>query len=103
MQHNILHHTFTNIYGYDQDVKTKATLHLCKYAPFKQCHRFQLVYAFIFYGLMTLSKLVTDFGQILDYNKIGITEEQNAKPKIEIFEIIITKIIYIFLSQCCLF
>ena len=54
VQHNILHHTFTNIYGYDQDVKTKATLHLCKYAPFKQCHRFQLVYAFIFYGLMTL-------------------------------------------------
>lgn len=97
VQHNILHHTFTNIYGYDQDIETKAALRLSKYAPLKKYHRFQFIYAFLFYGLMTLSKLVTDFGQLLDFNKVGITEEQNTKPNKEIFKLIITKIIYVFI------
>jgi linoleoyl-CoA desaturase len=96
VQHNILHHTFTNIYGYDQDIETKAALRLSKHAPLKKHHRFQFIYAFLFYGLMTLSKLITDFGQLLDFNKAGITEEQNTKPNKEIFKLIITKIIYVF-------
>ena len=94
IQHNILHHTFTNIYGYDQDIETKALIRLCEHAPLKKVHRFQFIYAFFLYGLMTLAKLVTDFGQLLEFNKNGITAEQNSSPKKEVVKLIITKILY---------
>lgn len=95
IQHNILHHTFTNIYGYDQDIETKAVIRLSPHAPLKKIHRYQYIYAFFFYGLMTLSKLVTDLGQLIEYNKTGITREQNLRPVVEIVNLVITKIIYI--------
>lgn len=94
VQHNILHHTFTNIYRFDQDIETKALIRLCDHAPLKKVHRFQFIYAFFLYGLMTLAKLVTDFGQLIEFNKNGITAEQNSSPRKEILKLIITKIIY---------
>ena len=94
VQHNILHHTYTNIYGYDQDIETKVILRLCEHAPLKKFHRFQFIYAYFFYGLMTLSKLITDLGQLIGFNRIGITKEQGRNPKMEIFKLIITKILY---------
>ncbi len=36
IQHNILHHTFTNIYGFDQDIETKAVIRLSTHAPLKK-------------------------------------------------------------------
>jgi linoleoyl-CoA desaturase len=94
VQHNILHHTFTNIYGYDQDIETKAVLRLCEHAPKKKFHRFQYIYAFFFYGLMTLSKLITDIFQLIEFNTSGITKEQHHNPKIEIIRLLFSKIIY---------
>ena len=94
VQHNILHHTFTNIYGYDQDIETKAVLRLCEHAPKKKFHRFQYIYAFFFYGLMTLSKLITDIFQLIEFNTSGITKEQHHNPKIEIIRLLFSKIVY---------
>jgi linoleoyl-CoA desaturase len=95
IQHNILHHMYTNIYGYDQDIETKAVIRLCDHAPLKKFHKFQFIYAFFFYGLMTLSKLVTDFGQLIEFNKDGLTRQQNSNPKHEMLKLISSKIIYI--------
>ena len=97
IQHNILHHTFTNIFGYDQDIETKAVIRLCEHAPKKKMHKFQHIYAFFFYGLMTLSKLITDIFQLIEFNKSGITEEQNHKPKKELIKLISSKIMYFFI------
>lgn len=94
VQHNILHHTFTNIYGYDQDIETKAVLRLCEHAPAKKFHRFQHLYAYPFYGLMTLSKLITDIAQLREFNRSGITREQGRKPSVEIIKLIATKVVY---------
>lgn len=95
IQHNILHHTYTNIYGYDQDIETKAVIRLCDHSPLRKFHRFQFVYAFLFYGLMTLSKLITDFSQLIEFNKMGITNQQNSNPKVEILKLIAAKALYI--------
>lgn len=95
IQHNVLHHTFTNIYGFDQDIETKAVIRLSPHAPLKKFHRFQHIYAFFFYGLMTLSKLVTDFGQLMEYNRTGITEEQHHDPKTEVIKVVFTKLLYL--------
>jgi linoleoyl-CoA desaturase len=94
VQHNVLHHTFTNIYGLDQDIETKAVIRLCDHAPLKKYHRFQHIYAFFLYGLMTLSKLISDFGQLIQFNKSGITKEQNRKPAIELLKLAVSKTIY---------
>jgi linoleoyl-CoA desaturase len=94
VQHNILHHTFTNIYGYDQDIETKAVMRLSEHAPLKKLHRFQYLYAYFFYGLMTLSKLLTDIAQLWEFNKSGITKEQKRNPNIEIIKLILTKMVY---------
>ncbi len=94
IQHNLLHHSFTNIYGFDTDIDTKGVIRLCQYTPVKKFFRFQHFYAFFFYGLMTLSKMVTDLNLLIKINKAGITVEQNRKPGIEMLKLIITKAIY---------
>jgi linoleoyl-CoA desaturase len=96
IQHNVKHHTFTNIKGYDEDIDTKAIIRLSKQAPLKKIHRFQYVYAFFFYTLMTVAKLFNDFVQLADYNKTGLTAKQNASPKKEFIKLILFKATYFF-------
>jgi len=96
VQHNILHHTFTNIEGMDEDIGGKELLRFSKHSPLKKIHRFQHIYAFILYSFMTLSKLVKDFFQLHEYNKTGITKQQNAKPAWEYTKLIVIKLVYFF-------
>jgi linoleoyl-CoA desaturase len=56
IQHNILHHAYTNIEGYDQDIASRGPIRLSQYAPLRKIHRYQYIHAFFFYGLMTISK-----------------------------------------------
>jgi linoleoyl-CoA desaturase len=95
IQHNMLHHTYTNIYGYDPDIETKAIIRLCDHAPLKKFHKYQFIYAFFFYGLMTLSKLITDFGQLIEFNRIGLTRQQSSGPVKEMVKLISSKVIYV--------
>jgi linoleoyl-CoA desaturase len=94
LQHTILHHTYTNIYGYDQDIETKALLRLCVHAPVRRFHRFQFLYAYFFYGFMTLYKLIADIGQLVQFNRKGMTKAQGHHPATEMFKLILTKVIY---------
>lgn len=95
VQHNVLHHTFTNIDGMDEDIGGRELLRFSKHSPLKKIHRFQHFYAYFLYSLMTLSKLIKDFFQLHEYNKSGITKEQNAKPALEYVKLIGTKVIYL--------
>lgn len=97
IQHNVKHHTFTNISGHDEDIDTKAIIRLSPQAPLKKIHRFQYIYAFFFYTLMTIAKLSNDFRQLADYNRTGYTQRQNAKPKQEQVKLIAFKLLYILL------
>jgi linoleoyl-CoA desaturase len=94
IQHNLWHHTYTNIYRYDTDIDTKGIIRLCEHAPWKKHHQWQYIYAFPIYGLMTLSKLVMDFGFLVMINKKGVTTGQNRSPKLEMFYLILAKLLY---------
>jgi linoleoyl-CoA desaturase len=94
IQHNLLHHTYTNIYGYDQDISTKVAIRLSDHAPLKKFHRFQFIYAFLLYGLMTISKLFSDLTQLLEFNRSGITKAQKRNGRKEIIVLILSKIVY---------
>jgi linoleoyl-CoA desaturase len=94
IQHNVLHHTFTNIEGMDEDIESRSVLRLSKHAPLKKIHRFQHIYAFFLYSFMLLRKFVNDFFQLHRYNKQGLTAQHNAKPTREYIKLIGSKILY---------
>lgn len=72
IQHNILHHTYTNISDYDDDIDDKAILKLSPHTPVKSIHRFQHIYAFFFYSIATLYwTFFKDFLQYERYNREG--------------------------------
>ena len=76
VQHNFLHHTFTNVKHLDEDIDDKPFIRLSPTGKLKKYHRFQHVYAFFLYSLATVSWLLfKDFKQLVQYNKSGITEE----------------------------
>lgn len=96
IQHNIYHHAYTNICGHDEDIQTRWILRLSQHTPLKNIHRFQYVYAFMLYSLMTFSMLFGDIKQLLMYNRTGITEKHNASPTAELVKVSIVKITYLF-------
>ena len=61
-KHNILHHTYTNIDELDDDLKSAGLLRLSPDQKLRPWHRFQHLYAFPVYSLLTLSWVTyTDF------------------------------------------
>ena len=51
IQHNVLHHTYTNIYDVDEDISPRGALRMSPDSPWKPFHRFQHLYAWFLYGL----------------------------------------------------
>lgn len=96
IQHNYLHHSYTNIEGYDHDIDSKGPIRLSQYAPLKKIHRYQYIHAFFFYGLMTISKLINDFTQLQEFNKAGITRKYHLNPVSEYIKMILVKVLYLF-------
>jgi linoleoyl-CoA desaturase len=95
IQHNVLHHTYTNISGLDEDINEKGPIRLAEQSPLKWYHRYQFIYAFLFYGLMTISMLTNDFTRLIAYNKAGLIKSQNKKLGKEFFLMFIRKIVYL--------
>jgi len=96
VQHNMLHHTFTNIYGIDEDIHDKPILRLSPHGKKTGIHRFQHIYAIILYGFATVSwVLFKDFKQLAIYNKVGYTQKIGYEKTRAIFGVILTKVLYI--------
>ncbi|MBI2270067.1 MAG: acyl-CoA desaturase [Bacteroidetes bacterium] len=96
MQHNIMHHTFTNILGYDEDIEPRAVIRLSPHAPALKFQRFQHIYALFLYGMMSLSLVTKDFRQLWLYYKKGVLKQQNAEPVAEFLTLFTTKVLYLF-------
>lgn len=94
IQHNINHHTYTNIFEYDPDISNVRIIRLCEHSPLKKYHRYQQFYAFPLYGLMTFAKLFGEIGQLLEYNRQGITRKHHLNPTWQLIKLILIKIFY---------
>ena len=94
-QHNTLHHGNTNIEGYDEDINP---LFLMRFSPHKKLlgiHKFQYLYAWFFYGLMTLSWTTNkDFTQLYLYKKSEAQLNSNKSHKQLLAQLILSKILY---------
>ena len=51
-KHNIIHHTYTNIEGIDDDIEAKPLLRLCETQKYYKIHRFQHWYFWAAYSLL---------------------------------------------------
>jgi linoleoyl-CoA desaturase len=95
LQHNLLHHTYTNISGFDRDIDTKVMIRLSEREPLLKAYRYQHIHAFFLYGLMTLSMLVKDFVQLIDYRRQGLLEKHKFNFGRELATMILIKITHL--------
>jgi linoleoyl-CoA desaturase len=96
IQHNVLHHTYTNVFGYDEDVS--PAIPILRFSPDDKklpIHRFQYIYAWFFYSLMTFMWITTkDFQQLFRYKKMGLTKTESKNFNALLIELIIAKVGY---------
>jgi len=96
VQHNVLHHTYTNIHGHDEDLDAGKIIRFTKEAEWKRFHKFQHYYSIFLYGLLTFNwALTTDFRQMRNYLKRKLSYGEAKSPKFLWTTLIITKLIYV--------
>ncbi len=86
IQHNVKHHTFTNIYGEDEDLSNGDIIRLSPYSQHKWFHKFQHIYSWMLYTLGTLSWVtIKDFKQFNHlYNERGHIRNSNFATEMSI-------------------
>jgi len=95
LQHNILHHTYTNITFLDDDISDRLVLKFSPHTKQKSFHQFQWIYAFFFYGLLTFYWAVAkDFIQFYQFSKNGVNNKIRKENVIILAKIIAIKIFY---------
>ncbi len=71
MKHNVIHHTYTNIHGVDDDIEARPLLRLCDEQPRYKIHRYQHFYFWAAYSLLYIYWIfVTDYTKYFS-GKIG--------------------------------
>ncbi|MRX39645.1 acyl-CoA desaturase [Flavobacterium sp. LC2016-23] len=96
VQHNVLHHTYTNIHGHDEDLDAGRIIRFTQNAEWHRFHKFQHYYSFFLYGLLTFNwALTTDFKQMKNYLKRKLSYGTPQSPAKLWTVLVITKIIYV--------
>ena len=96
VQHNVLHHTYTNIHGHDEDLDAGRILRFTKHAQWKWYHRFQHYYSILLYGLLTINwAITTDFVQMKRYMKRKLSYGEFPNPFINWSTLVASKVIYL--------
>ena len=96
VQHNVLHHTYTNIHEHDEDLEAGRILRFSKHAEWHKYHRFQHYYSIFLYGLLTFNwAITTDFQQMYRYMKRKLSFGKLPNPVINWSTLVITKTIYV--------
>lgn len=94
IKHNVIHHTYTNVDGLDDDIAKNPILRLCPTQKRLGIHRFQHIYMFVLYALSTvLWVLLTDMMKYFS-RKIVVTEMKISTKEHIIFWV--SKLLYIF-------
>jgi len=94
VKHNVVHHTYTNVDGIDDDIAKNPALRMAPTQKWVAAHRFQHIYMFGLYALSTiLWLLLTDF--IKYFNKKVVVTEMKMTTKDHII-FWVSKALYLF-------
>ncbi len=95
LQHNILHHTYTNITHVDEDIQDRLVLKFSPHTERKWYHRFQWIYASFFYGLLTLYWVVAkDLVQFAQFTRNGVDPGNARERRTTLARIVLLKLTY---------
>lgn len=79
LQHNVLHHTFTNIEHADEDIAPRYVLRLTEHQTRRWFHRYQHYYVTFFYSLIVILWMTSkDFLKLAHYKKTGLIATNKA-------------------------
>ncbi|MEL1245153.1 acyl-CoA desaturase [Flavobacterium sp. DGU11] len=94
--HNVVHHTYTNIPGHDEDIDVAPGLiRISDEEPVNRLQRYQHWYAFPLYCLASISWAFRKDYKKFFQAKVG--QQENNHPKVEYFNLFFYKGIYYFL------
>ncbi|GAA4838518.1 acyl-CoA desaturase [Algivirga pacifica] len=94
IQHNVLHHTYTNISGHDEDLGN-GFIRMSPNQKRMGFHKFQIIYVPMLYVIMTLYWFVSkDFQQIFRYKKKNLLKTQQLTFSTSLIKIALSKVIY---------
>ena len=95
IQHNVLHHSFTNIEGLDEDIDTPGILRFTPNRPLKKIHKLQFIYAWGFYSIMTLFWMTAkDWLALARYRKKGLVKSSGNSVGQLTRDLVISKLLY---------
>ncbi len=95
IQHNTIHHKYTNIDGYDVDIDPAPMLRFSPHKPLRKIHRYQYIYAWFLYGLMTIMWITTkDFQQLIKYRARGMMANEKKTFYLLFIKLALTKLLY---------
>ena len=82
IQHNVLHHTYTNIDHADDDLNSPYFLRFSPNAKHYAIHKYQHIYIWFFYCLATVSWITTkDFVRLKRFRDMGLLTKENEYKK----------------------
>lgn len=95
IQHNVLHHTYTNIEGLDHDIDAGILLRFSPHTPHKKFHKYQHFYAWFLYGLLTFQwATIKDFKQIYKYHQLDLLKKEKLTLRQAMINVTLYKIFY---------
>jgi len=95
IQHNILHHTYTNIEGLDHDIEAGILLRFSPHQKRYRMHRFQHIYAWFLYGLLTLQwATIKDFRQVVQYHRLDLLKKEKLTVGRALLQVTLYKLLY---------
>jgi linoleoyl-CoA desaturase len=86
-KHNMIHHSFTNINGVDEDIEIRPFLRLTKDQKHLPMHKYQHIYFGFLYGLLYLAwVLITDYKKFFRGKIVEMPiKKMNTKEKVIFF------------------
>ncbi len=97
IQHNVLHHTYTNVHDIDEDIDIGVLMRFSPHQERLKIHRFQHIYAWFLYALMTIMWMTTkDFKQLLRYHKADLLRGQHTSLPKEFVKLTLFRLVYFF-------
>jgi linoleoyl-CoA desaturase len=94
MQHNVLHHTYTNLNEIDDDIDIPVLLRMSPHQPKYPWHRYQHIYVWLLYAFATIFWVTSkDFVQLNKYRDRGLLKEKDEYG-MRLMNIVLWKLVY---------
>ncbi len=94
-QHNVLHHTYTNIHEHDRDIDNKVIMRFSPAGKYKKVQRLQVAYVFVFYSIMSLYWITAkDFVQYIQFIREGQHRDSTSQNIVILLRLIFWKAVY---------